>query len=105
VPYHVTITQEAKTHLLGFAAREKRIITDGIAARLQDRPTICTKAVKALRPNPFAGYELRLGDFRVLYRVDEEHSEVMIVALGRKVGHKLIVGGEEFHGHEGDPAE
>jgi mRNA-degrading endonuclease RelE of RelBE toxin-antitoxin system len=105
MPYRVTITREAKTQLLGFAVSDQRIISDGIAARLQDQPTIVSKAVKPLRPNPFAGYELRLGDFRVLYRVDDESSEVMILAIGRKVGNKLIVEGEEFHGHQGDSAE
>jgi mRNA-degrading endonuclease RelE of RelBE toxin-antitoxin system len=105
MPYRVTITREAKAQLLGFAVRDQRIIADGIAARLQDQPAVATKAVKPLRPNPFAGYELRLGDFRVLYQVDEANVEVLIVAIGRKVGDKLIVEGEEFRGHQGDTAE
>ncbi len=103
--YRVTITREAKAQLVGFAVREQRVIGDGIAARLQDQPTIASTAVKALRPNPLAGYELRLGDFRVLYNVDEDNSEVTIVAVGQKRGNKLIVEGEEFYGHQGDPAE
>jgi mRNA interferase RelE/StbE len=103
MPYRVTITQEAKGQLRGLATREQRVISDGIAARLRDQPTVPSRSVKPLRPNPFAGYELRLGDFRVLYRVDEESAEVLIVAVGRKVGNTLIVGGEEFHGHQGDP--
>jgi mRNA-degrading endonuclease RelE of RelBE toxin-antitoxin system len=105
MPYRVTITRESKAQLQGFEAREQRIIVDGIAARLQDQPTAPSRAVKPLRPNPFADYELRLGDFRVLYCVDEENSAATIVAVGRKVGNKLIVEGEEFHGHQGDPAE
>jgi mRNA-degrading endonuclease RelE of RelBE toxin-antitoxin system len=105
MPYRVTITREAKTQLLGFTVRDQRIIGEGIAARLQDQPNVASKAIKSLRPNSFAGYELRLGDLRVLYQVDEENAEVVIVAVGRKVGNTLIVGGEEFHGHEGDPAE
>jgi mRNA-degrading endonuclease RelE of RelBE toxin-antitoxin system len=46
---------------------------------------LISKAVKLLRPNPFACYELRIGDFRVLYNVDDERSEVVMVAIGRKV--------------------
>jgi mRNA interferase RelE/StbE len=103
--YRVTITRVAKAQLLRFEARERRLICDGIAARLQDQPTIASKAVKALRPNPFASYELRLGDFRVLYNVDEDNSEVVIVAVGQKKGDKLIIEGEEFDGHKGDPPE
>jgi mRNA-degrading endonuclease RelE of RelBE toxin-antitoxin system len=103
--YQVTITRESKAQLQSFAATEQRVIIDGIAARLRDQPTAPSRALKPLRPNPFADYELRLGDFRILYRVDEENSEVIIVAVGRKVGNKLIVAGEEFHGHQGNPAE
>ena len=62
-------------------------------------------AVKPLRPNPLAGYELRLGDLRVLYSVDQENSEVIVVAVGRKVDNTLVVEGVEFHGHESDPME
>ncbi len=103
--YRVTMTREAKAQLLVFAARERRLIGDGIAARLQDQPTIASKAVKALRPNPFAGCELRLGDLRGIYSVDEDNSEVTIVAGGQKQGDKLIVEGDAYYGHEGDPAE
>ncbi len=58
-----------------------------------------------MRPNPLAGYELRLGDLRVLYNVDEANAEVVVVAVGRKVGNALIVEGKEFYGHQMDPAE
>lgn len=105
MPYRVSITREARAHLRGFAAREQWIIGDGIAVRLRNQPTIPSSAVKLLRPNEFAGYELRLGDLRVLYRVDDEDLEVTIVAVGRKVGNKLVIGGEEFHGHQGDTTE
>ena len=103
--YDVTITREAKAQLQGFAAREQRIIGDGIAARLLDQPMVPSRAVKPLRPNPLAGYELRLGDLRVLYNVDEEAFEVVVAAVGRKVGNKLTIDEEEFHGHQSDPAE
>jgi mRNA interferase RelE/StbE len=103
--YRVTITREAKAQLLALAARERRLIGDGIGARLQDQPTIASNAVKALRPNPFASYQLRLGDYRVLYNVDEDNSEVTIVAIGQKQGDKLIIEGEEFYGHKGNPTE
>jgi len=31
--------------------------------------------------------------------------EVVILIVGRKVGNKLIVEGEEFHGHQDHPVE
>jgi mRNA-degrading endonuclease RelE of RelBE toxin-antitoxin system len=103
--YRITITTEAKAQLLDLPAREQRIISDGVAARLGDQPVTASRAIKRLRPNPMVDYELRLGDLRVLYKVDEENAEVVIAIIGRKVGNALIVEGEEFHGHESDPVE
>jgi len=105
MPHRITITQEAKAQLQDLPAREQRIISEGIAARLQDQPTVPSKAIKLLRPNPLAGYELRLGDLRVLYNVDEENLEVVVAIVGRKAGNSLVVEGREFHGHQSNPAE
>jgi mRNA interferase RelE/StbE len=103
VPYRLIITEMAETHLRALPAREQRIVEDGILARLQNQPATPTRAIKRLRPNPFAAFELRLGDLRVLYNVDEANAEVVILLVGRKVGNRLLVGGEEFHGHDSDP--
>jgi mRNA-degrading endonuclease RelE of RelBE toxin-antitoxin system len=105
VAYRVSITREAKAQLSLLTVREQRIVEHGIAARLADQPTLPSNAIKALRPNEFAGYEARLGDLRVLYNVNEEANEVVVVLVGRKVGSKLEVGGEEFHGHQDHPPE
>jgi mRNA-degrading endonuclease RelE of RelBE toxin-antitoxin system len=99
------MTRKAEALLMNLPAREQRIISDGIAARLRDQPSSLSRAIKLLEPNPLAAYELRLGDLGVLYSVDEENAEVVIVIIGRKAGNTLIVEGEEFHGHEGDLAQ
>jgi mRNA-degrading endonuclease RelE of RelBE toxin-antitoxin system len=101
MPYRITMTRKAEALLMNLPAREQRIISDGIAARLRDQPRSLSRANKVLEPNPLAAYELRLGDLRVLYNVDEEDAEVVIVIIGRKVRNTLIVEGREFHGHEG----
>ena len=54
-------------------------------------------------PTFLAPFELRAGDLRVLYNV--EGDEVVLLIVGRKVGNKLIVEGEEFHGHQDHPVE
>jgi len=79
------------------------MLETAILSRLHYLPTTPTRAIKRLRPNPLAEYELRAGDLRVLYNVEEE--EVVLLVVGRKVGNKLIVGSEEFHGHQDDPPE
>jgi mRNA-degrading endonuclease RelE of RelBE toxin-antitoxin system len=101
--FHITITSEAESQLRSLAVREQRMIEAAILARLTDQPATPTRAIKRLRPNPLAEFELRAGDLRVLYNVEE--SEVVLLVVGRKVGNKLIVKGEEFYGHQDNPAE
>jgi len=103
VPFHVTITEAAERQLRSLSAREQRILEAAVQSRLPHQPAIPTKAIKRLRANPFAEFELRAGDLRALYNVEQD--EVVILLVGRKVGNKLIVEGEEFHGHQDHPAE
>jgi len=103
MPYEITITDEADSHLHALPVREQRVLEAAISARLRDNPTKPTKAIKRLRPNPLVEYELRVGDLRVLYNV--EGHDVVLVVVGRKVRNKLIVAGEKFHGHQDNPPE
>jgi mRNA-degrading endonuclease RelE of RelBE toxin-antitoxin system len=101
--FKITITDDAERQFRVLPAREQRVLEAAIQSRLETQPTTPTKAVKRLRPNPFAEYELRTGDLRALYNV--EGDEVVILLVGRKVGNKLIVEGEEFHAHQDNPPE
>jgi mRNA-degrading endonuclease RelE of RelBE toxin-antitoxin system len=93
--FEITITEDADRQFRSLPARKQRILEAAIQSRLQHQPTTCGKAVKRLRPNPFAEFELRAADLRALYNV--EGNEV--------VGDKLVVEGEEFHGHKDHPVE
>jgi mRNA-degrading endonuclease RelE of RelBE toxin-antitoxin system len=101
--FHISITTDAESQWRALSARQQRLLEAAIRTRLVHQPTTPTKAVKKLRPNPFAEFELRVGDLRVLYNVEE--SEVVLLVVGRKVGNKLLVEGAEFHGHQGHPPE
>src|SRR3984893_15590027 len=103
MPFRITITEEAHRQLRAFPVYEQRILEAAIQARLEHQPTMLSKALKRLRPNPLAEYELRAGDLRALYNVESD--EVVILIVGRKVGNKLIVEGEEFHGHQDHPVQ
>jgi mRNA-degrading endonuclease RelE of RelBE toxin-antitoxin system len=100
--YQISITAEAESHRQCLTAHEHRILDAAIVTRLTNEPGRPTKAIKRLRPNPFADFELRAGNLRVLYNVDEENAEIVVLAIGRKVGNSLIVGGVEFHEHRSD---
>ncbi len=103
MPYKITITEDADGQFRALPVRDQRILEAAILSRLQHQPTTPTKAVKRLRPNPLAEFELRAGDLRTLYNVEGE--EVVVLIVGRKVGNKLIVEGEEYHGHQDNPVE
>src|SRR5688572_24578345 len=103
VAFNLTITEAAEAQLHSLPARDQRILEAAILARLTDQPTKKSKSIKRLRSNAFAEFELRAGDLRVLYNV--EGDEVVLLLVGRKAGNKLIVDGEEFHGHRSNPSE
>jgi mRNA-degrading endonuclease RelE of RelBE toxin-antitoxin system len=103
MPYQITITEDADRQFRALPVRDQRILEAAILSRLQDQPLTPTKAIKRLRPNPLAEFELRAGDLRALYNM--EGNEVVILIMGRKVGNKLIVEGEEFHGHQDHPVQ
>ena len=101
--FRITITDEAERQLRSLPARAQRVLEAAIQVRLVNQPTTVSRAVKKLRPNPLAEYELRVGDLRVLYNV--ERSEVVLLIVGRKVGNTLVVDGEEFRGHQDHPPD
>lgn len=101
MPFKITITAEADSHLRALPVRDQRILEMAILSRLTHEPTKPSRAIKKLRVNPLAEFELRAGDLRALYNV--EGSEVVLLVFGRKVGNKLVVKGQEFHGHQDHP--
>ena len=103
MPFKISITEDADRQLRSLPVREQRVLEAAILSRLEHQPTTLTKAIERLRPTPFAEFELRAGDLRALYNV--EGDEVVILVVGRKIGNKLIVEGEEFHGHQDHPPE
>ena len=103
MPFRITVTDDADRQFRALPVREQRVLEAAILSRLQHQPTTSTKAIKRLRPNPLAEFELRVGDLRCLYNV--EGDEVVVLIVGRKVGNKLIVEGEEFYGHQDHPVE
>jgi mRNA-degrading endonuclease RelE of RelBE toxin-antitoxin system len=103
MPFRITITEDADRQFHSLPVRAQRVLEAAIQSRLEHQPTTRTRAVKRLRPNSLAAFELRAGDLRALYNV--EGDEVVILIVGRKVGNMLIVEGEEFHGHQDHPVE
>jgi mRNA-degrading endonuclease RelE of RelBE toxin-antitoxin system len=90
-----------------FDKKNERILLDEAERILAENPLAVSRNMKSLRPNRVAQRERRLfGKYRVLFNVDEEAREVVIVLIGEKRGEKLIVRGEEYTAHhESDPSQ
>jgi mRNA-degrading endonuclease RelE of RelBE toxin-antitoxin system len=89
-----------KQHLKSIEAKYYSLIRESIEAQLQFEPDVETRNRKPLkRPVVFgAKWEIRFGAdnrFRVFYRVDHDEQQVVILAIGEKVGNRLFIGGEE----------
>lgn len=70
MPFKITITEDGERQLRALPARDQRILEAAILSRLEHQPTTPTKAIKRLRPNPLAEFELRARDLRALYNIE-----------------------------------
>ncbi|MBE9142104.1 type II toxin-antitoxin system RelE/ParE family toxin [Planktothrix mougeotii LEGE 06226] len=81
---------------MSLSPREIAIIIDAIEEQLVYDPLTQTRNRKPLRPNPIAPWELRIGSLRVFYDVIvDEFNVVRILAVGKKQGNRLFIGGQE----------
>jgi hypothetical protein len=90
-----------KQHLKFIEAKYYSLIRESIEAQLQFEPDVETRNRKPLKhPVVFgAKWEIRFGAdnrLRVFYRVDYDQRQVVILAIGEKVGNRLLIGGQEI---------
>jgi mRNA-degrading endonuclease RelE of RelBE toxin-antitoxin system len=100
VNYIIEFAESIEQQLKEFPVNQRRLIMSMIKEQLSFEPLNETRNRKRLRANRLAPWELRIGDVRVFYRVvtnDEPDKPdiVRILAVGRKKGNKLLIGGEE----------
>ena len=92
--YEIEFTPEANEDLKLFRKFEQKQILDETEHQLKYEPNVRTRNRKEMDPNEVAGWELRIGKFRVFYNVDEETRMVSVEAVGFKVGNMLFIRGE-----------
>lgn len=92
----IEFAESVKAQFKALTARQRLIILDAIERQLIHEPLKETRNRKALRPNPLAPWELRVGDLRVFYEPEivETVKKIRILAVGRKEGNKLFIGEE-----------
>lgn len=86
---------DIREHGRYLTARQRSIVFDSIDEQLTHEPTVESLNRKEIRPNPFASWELRIGDLRVYYDVTEDPQIVTVVAIGIKRGDRVFIGGRE----------
>ena len=95
-PYTIEYTVEAWKHLAAIRAHERSAVTAAVDAQLLWQPNVPTRNRKPMRPNSLSGWEMRVGNLRVYYDVLDVERKVLIVAIGRKQGDRITIGGEEI---------
>jgi len=94
-PYRIEYTKKALAHLAALSARERGTVADNVDRKLVHEPQVETRNRKVLRMNEVAAFELRLGELRVYYSVDEDERKVLVEAVGVKDRGVVRIGGEE----------
>lgn len=93
--YRIDVTEDAKLDLSYFSARERKLVVSKLREQLTHVPLTETRNRKKLRNNPLFPWELRIGNFRVFYEVNEDDRAVTILAVGSKEHQKLSIRGKE----------
>ncbi len=95
--FTLEITEEAIKDLEYFDKAAQVTILDMIEEQLVNQPLLETRNRKPLRPDSQFQWELRIGNYRVFYTVDEETSVVSVVSVGYKERNKLYVRDQEVN--------
>jgi len=95
LPYRIDYSPETEDHFRTLTARQKAIILNAVDEQLVHQPTVETKNRKPMRPNPLAPWELRIGNLRVYYDVEEDPEPLVYIrAVGVKEGNRVRIGRE-----------
>ena len=98
--YALVYDEDIQRQLQHIPLKHHSLIENEIKTQLTYQPNVTSKNRKSLRiPNIlFATWELRTGnknEYRIFYTINENLSEVQILAIGTKVKNALSIGGEE----------
>jgi len=93
--YVIEYSPEAEDHMRWLTARQQTIVLDAVDRQLLNQPNVETRNRKPMRPNPVAPWELRIGNLRVYYEVNNDpESTVVVLAVGIKDRDRVRIGGE-----------
>ena len=92
----VLLSPDAVRQLRALRAHDRSLLTEGMRQELEksDATEETRNRFRLRRPSRVADFELRVGEWRVFYRVTD--GEVQVVIIGRKRGDFLIVDRKRF---------
>lgn len=97
MPYHIVYADEISNHIRALTARQQATVFAEINQQLSYEPAVETRNRKSLRPNTLASWELRVGDLRVYYDVQEApEQQVNVAAIGIKVRNRILIAGRLY---------
>jgi mRNA-degrading endonuclease RelE of RelBE toxin-antitoxin system len=94
--YWITFTYSAMDDLAYYGKGAQKLILDQVAAQRTYQPSIRTRNRKLLRHTYVSDWEVRIGQYRVFYSIDEAARAVEIRMIGHKEGNRLFVRGKEY---------
>ena len=93
--YCIEYSPATDQHLRALTS-QRTMVFDGVEEHLADQPAVETGNRKPMRPNSIATWELRIGDLRIYYDIQEEPEQlVTILAVGIKDRNRVLIGGVE----------
>ena len=93
--YRIEYLPIIKDHFRVLTARQRSTVFDSVDEQLTYEPTVITRNRFLMRPNSLASWELRIGELRVYYDVEEDPEQVVyILAVGVKEGNLVRIGTE-----------
>ena len=95
--YQIEYADAAIEDLKFLTTRQQRTVLDTVDEQLKYEPLVETRNRKPMEPNSLATWELRIGNLRVYYDVEENTvSVVYIQAVGVKNRNRVRIGQEEI---------
>lgn len=95
MPYQIEYSPDTEDHLRALTTRQQAIVLDKVDEQLIHEPTVKTRNRKPMRPNVLATWELRIGNLRVYYDVeDDPKPAVYVQAVGIKKRNEVRIGGK-----------
>ncbi|MBM4308031.1 MAG: type II toxin-antitoxin system RelE/ParE family toxin [Deltaproteobacteria bacterium] len=86
---------DTEDHFRALTKHQQVTVLDTVEKQLQYQPAIETRNRKPMRPNPIAPWELRIGNLRVYYDIEDDPEYVVYIrAIGIKERNNVKIGKE-----------